>query len=82
MELTEAAQLLVELVEKCDSLTGSSFALMPPNPALTLLEGYKLHVSIPSGVDRDTELRVKNIVYGHGLNLTVEREGFMVYKKR
>ncbi len=66
MQVLEAAELLVEIVKACGNLDGDAFMLMPPKPQI-LAEGYKIHVTSESGIDRKTLLVVSRISRRNGV---------------
>jgi hypothetical protein len=77
----EAAELLVEILKKCN-LKRSTIALMPPRPyTITLAQGYKLHLTILKR-DREAYSCIENIVKEHGLSYFEDRRGLMIYRKQ
>ena len=81
MNVLEAAELLVEILKKCN-LKGSTIALMPPKPyTVTMVQGYKLHIAILKR-DREAYLCIENIVKEHSLSYFEDRRGLMIYRKR
>jgi hypothetical protein len=81
MKVLEAAELLVEILTKCN-LKGSTIVLMPPRPYTVIVaQGYKLHVTV---LKRDREIYscIENIVKEHGLGSFEDRRGIMIYRKR
>jgi hypothetical protein len=81
MDVLEAAELLVEILKKCN-LKGGTIALMPPRPYVAnLAQGYKLHLTV---LDRDREVYscIESVVKEHGLSYFEDRRGVMVYRKR
>ena len=81
LNVLEAAELLVEILKKCN-LKGSTIVLMPPRPyTVTVAQGYKLHVTILKR-DREAYSCVEKIVEEHGLSSFEDRRGLMIYKER
>jgi hypothetical protein len=81
MKVLEAAELLVEILTKCN-LKGSTIVLMPPRPYTVIVaQGYKLHVTILKR-DREAYPCIENIVKEHGLSYFEDRRGIMIYRKR
>ena len=81
MKVLEAAELLVEILKKCN-LKGSTIALMPPRPyTVTMAQGYKLHLTILKR-NREAFSCIENLVKEHGLSYFEDRRGLMIYRER
>ncbi len=82
MEIVEAAELLVEILKECRKLDGATFQLMPPQPHVTMAEGYKIHIDSESGVNKETLLCIESIAKKHDLNYFEDDKGIMIYRMR
>ncbi len=81
MKLVEAAELQVEIFKECPKLEGSTSILMPPRPIVNMAQGYKKHVEGDSGIDKETRACIDRILSKHGLTLTADKKGMMIYRK-
>ncbi len=82
MQLLEAAKLLVEIIEECVTLNGSSIFFMPPKPQITLSDGYKIHITKSVEIDKETLSCIENIVKKNNLAYIEDKDGMMIYRKR
>jgi hypothetical protein len=82
MQLLEATKLFTQILEECTTLDGSTIVFMPPNPQIKVAEGYKIHITKPFKIDKETLLCLENFVKIHGLTYLKGENGLIIYRKR
>ncbi len=71
----------MQIIEECTMLDGSAIMFMPPNPQISVAEGYKIHITKSFEIDKEALLCIENFVKIHGLTYVEEENGLMIYKK-
>ncbi len=82
MQLLEATKLFTQMLEECTTLDGSTIVFMPPKPQIKVAEGYKIHITKPSEIDKETLSCLENFVKIHGLTYFKDENGLIIYRKR
>lgn len=82
MQLLEATKLFTQILEECTTLDGSTIVFMPPNSQIKVAEGYKIHITKPFKIDKETLLCLENFMKIHGLTYLKDENGLIVYRKR
>jgi hypothetical protein len=79
MKLAEAAILLREIVDRCPSLEGSTFTLLPQK-AKPSFKGYSIHIK---GIfSRENIGGLRKIVEGHDLVMDIKADSIIIYETR
>jgi hypothetical protein len=74
LDRKEAVLVLREIFEKCTLFDGTYLALMPPNSASLLSEGYQVHLKIP--IDKETQACMQQIAEKYNCTLyTINKSG-------
>jgi hypothetical protein len=80
MKLAEIAILLREIVDRCPSLDGSTFTLIPQKAMYPLFEGY--HINIKANLTKESMSCLRKIVEGHDLVMQIRTDSVIVYETR
>jgi len=80
MKLAEIAILLREIVDRCPSLEGSTFTLIPQKAMHPLFNGY--HVNIKTNISKENISCLRKIVEGHDLVMQIKTNSVIVYETR
>jgi hypothetical protein len=79
MQLAEVAILMREIVDRCPSLDGSTFTLLPQK-AKPAFNGYSIHIK---GVFlRENISGLRKIVEGHDLVMDIKVDSILIYETR
>ncbi len=80
MKLAEIAILLREIVDRCPSLEGSTFTLIPQKAMYPLFNGY--HINIKANISKESLGGLRKIVEGHDLVMQIKTDSVVVYETR
>ena len=80
MKLAEVAILLREIVDRCPSLEGSTFTLIPQQAMHPLFNGY--HINIKANISKESLGGLRKIVEGHDLVMQIKTDSVVVYETR
>ena len=80
MKLAEVAILLREIVDRCPSLEGSTFTLIPQKAMYPLYCGY--HINIKANISKESVGCLRKIVEGHDLVMQIKSDSVVVYETR
>ncbi len=80
MKLAEIAILLREIVDRCPSLEGSTFTLVPQKAMYPLFKGY--HINIKANISKENIGCLRRIVEGHDLVMQIKTDSVIVYETR
>jgi hypothetical protein len=80
MKLAEIAILLREIVDRCPSLEGATFTLIPQKAMYPLYNGY--HINIKANFSRESIGALRKIVEGHDLVMQIKADAVIVYETR
>ena len=80
MKLAEIAILLREIVDRCPSLEGSTFTLIPQKAMYPLFNGY--HINIKANISKESTGCLRKIVEGHDLVMQIKTDSVIVYETR
>jgi hypothetical protein len=80
MKLAEAAILLREIVDRCPSLEGSTFTLIPQKASYPLYKGY--HINVKEKISKEGIGGLRKIVEGHDLVMQIKADSIVVYETR
>lgn len=79
MQLAEVAILLREITDRCPSLEGSTFTLLPQK-AKPAFSGYSIHIK---GIfSRENISGLRKIVEGHDLVMDIKVDSILIYETR
>lgn len=79
MLLAEVAILMREISDRCPSLEGSTFTLLPQK-AKPAYRGYS--ISIKGNLSRENIGGLRRIVEGHDLVMDIKTDSIMIYETR
>jgi len=80
MKLAEIAILLREIVDRCPSLEGSTFTLIPQKATYPLYNGY--HINIKTNITKESVGGLRKIVEGHDLVMQIKIDSIVIYETR
>ncbi len=80
MKLAEIAILLREIVDRCPSLEGSTFTVIPQKAMYPLFNGY--HINIKGDISKESIGCLRKIVEGHDLVMQIKTDSVVVYETR
>ena len=80
MKLAEIAILLREIVDRCPSLEGATFTLIPQKAMYPLFMGY--HINIKSNISKENISCLRKIVEGHDLVMQIKSDSVVIYETR
>jgi hypothetical protein len=78
MKLGEIAVLLREIVDRCPSLEGSTFTLVPPKAMNPLYKGY--HINIKASFNDVSMGCLRKIVEGHDFVMKIKADSVIIYE--
>jgi hypothetical protein len=79
MLLAEAAILMREIADRCPSLEGSTFTLLPQK-AKPAFRGYSINIK---GIfSKENIGGLRKIVEGHDLVMNIKTDGILIYETR
>jgi hypothetical protein len=79
MQLAEISILLREIVDRCPSLEGSTFTLLPQK-AKPSFRGY--HINIKGNFSKENIGSLRRIVEGHDLVMEIKTDFIIIYETR
>jgi len=77
MQLAEISILLREIVDRCPSLEGSTFTLLPQKAKPTF-RGY--HINIKGNFSKENIGGLRKIVEGHDLVMDIKTDCIVIYE--
>lgn len=79
MQLAEVAILMREIVDKCPTIDGATFTILPQKAKPTY-RGYS--ITIKGVFSRDDISGLRKIVEGHDLVMDIKTEYLVIYETR
>ncbi len=79
MQLAEVAILMREIVDRCPTLDGSTFTLLPQKAKPTF-KGYS--INIKGNFSREDISGLRKIVEGHDLVMDIKTDHVSIYETR
>ncbi len=79
MQLAEVAILLREIVDRCPTLEGSTFTLLPQKAKPSFM-GY--HINIKGNFSNENIGCLRKIVEGHDLIMEIKSDYIIIYESR
>jgi hypothetical protein len=80
MKIAEIAILMREIADRCPSLEGATFTLVPQKAAFPAYRGY--HINIKGNLDNDIIGCLRRIVEGHDLEMKIKSDSVLIFYAR